>query len=88
MILAALLSSALATAPTMAPADALIAQVTQLLLEGKALPPDLNRDLRALEPPDRLRVLIFLRRSGMFKGPDWSADDLLAPASQPPVSAP
>lgn len=103
MILAMLMSAALANADAAAAAvagaaesprsavadgpvspasdgDALIAQATQWLLEGKDLPVDINLRLARLPPAERVRVLVFLRRSGLFTGPDWPIDKLLAPA--------
>lgn len=90
MILAMLISAALANAdaaaevvaaPPEAGADALIAQATQWLLAGEDLPVDMNVRLARLPPAERIRVLVFLRRSGLFTGPDWPIDKLLAPAT-------
>ncbi|MFH5775350.1 hypothetical protein [Paracoccus broussonetiae] len=84
MIAAALVAAALAAPPLVDTgrdrAEALIAAATQDLLDGKPLDPGIDVDLRRLDPAGRLRVLIFLRRSGMLDGPGWTADMLLAPA--------
>lgn len=83
MILGLLLSAALSTtsaAPPDQPADQMIAQATDWLLNGEDLPPDMNARLKRLAPTDRARVLVFLRRSGMMTGPEWAVEDLLAPA--------
>lgn len=77
------LSTALATAlaePPGQPAERMIAEATDWLLNGEDLPPDTNARLKRLEPKDRARVLVFLRRSGLMTGPEWTVDDLLAPA--------
>ena len=82
MILALVMSAAVAAAlpsPDPNPADALIAEATDHLLAGEKLPPDIDARLRGLEPSERIRVLVFLRRSGMFDGPNWPIDSLLAP---------
>ncbi len=89
MILALFLSGALASAalaqpaaapPPGGPAESMIAEATDWLLNGEELPADTDARLRRLEPAERVRVLVFLRRSGMFSGPDWTIDRLLAPA--------
>ena len=86
MILAAVLSVALAgTEPPVdaGPADRLIGEATEWLLNGEDPPPDLDMRLRALAPADRLRVLVFLRRAGIYDHPGWTAEQLLAPARAP-----
>lgn len=87
MILGMIVSVALAGAdasvnlqPVPQAADAMIAQAKDWLLNGEALPPDMDSRLRRLPPGERMRVLVFLRRSGMFSGPDWTIDKILAPA--------
>lgn len=83
MILGLFLSVALVAASNVPPgqsADQMIAEATDWLLNGEALPPDVNLRLKRLAPMDRARVLVFLRRSGMMTGPEWTVDDLLAPA--------
>lgn len=89
MILALLVSAAMSTADATAPsgADALIAQATEWLLAGEDLPVDMDLRLRRLPPDQRIRVLVFLRRSGMFTGPEWPIDKLLAPAIAGPALA-
>lgn len=89
MILALLVSAAMSTADTAVPvdADALIAQATEWLLAGEDLPVDMDLRLRRLPPDQRIRVLVFLRRSGMFTGPEWPIDKLLAPAVAGPALA-
>lgn len=84
MILALFLTAALSTATAEAPpppADRLIAEATEWLLNGDALPPDMNARLKRLPPADRARVLVFLRRAGLLTGPGWTAEELLAPAA-------
>ncbi|MTH36554.1 hypothetical protein GL279_18365 [Paracoccus limosus] len=90
MIRALLMSAALSGAGANAPAeaDALIAQATEWLLAGEDLPVDMDLRLRRLPPEERIRVLVFLRRSGMFTGPDWPIDKLLAPALAEPAPPP
>ncbi|SFA45238.1 hypothetical protein SAMN04487972_1047 [Paracoccus halophilus] len=82
MIALLLISVALANEPSETPVtrEGLIREVTNLLLNGEALPPDLDARLMALAPADRIEVLIFLRRSGMLTGPSWSSERLLVPA--------
>lgn len=83
MILALFMTAALSTAgaaPAEQPADRMIAEATEWLLNGEPLPADMNTRLKRLAPADRARVVVFLRRSGMLTGPGWSVDDLLAPA--------
>ena len=79
MIAVLLIATALA-APPAAPdtAEGLIAEARDHLLNGEPLPPDMNLRLRRLDPAPRLRVLIFLRRAGIFEGPGWTAEMLLA----------
>ncbi len=86
MIVQLLVSAALAggmpqaaQAPTR---DGLIAEATDLMLNGEQLPPDLDVRLMQLAPADRIEVLIFLRRSGMLTGPSWTIDQLLAPPKE------
>ena len=86
MIVQLLISAALAggappssVAPTR---DGLIQEVTDLLLSGEALPPDMELRLMALLPAERIEVLIFMRRSGMLTGPGWTIDQLLAPSTK------
>ncbi|RCW82868.1 hypothetical protein [Paracoccus lutimaris] len=62
--------------------DGLIAEATDLLLNGEPLPPDLDARLMELSPADRIEVLIFLRRSGMLTDPVWTVDRLLAPRKE------
>ena len=57
----------------------LIAEATDLLLNGEPLPSDLDSRLMQLSPADRIEVLVFLRRSGLLTGPGWTIDRLLAP---------
>lgn len=86
MILAAVLSVALAGAQPPVdpdPADLLIRDATEWLLNGEDPPADLDLRLRALSPADRLRVLVFLRRSGIYDEPAWPVEQLLAPARAP-----
>lgn len=86
MILAAVLSVALAgTEPPVdaGPANRLIRDATEWLLNGEDPPADLDQRLRALAPADRLRVLVFLRRAGIYDHPAWTAEQLLAPAQTP-----
>lgn len=84
MILGMIFSVALAgsdmTASAPQTSEALIAQATDWLLNGESLPPDMDRRLQSLPPGERMRVLVFLRRSGMFTGADWSIEKILAPA--------
>ena len=86
MIVQLLVSAALAggmpqaaQAPTR---DGLIAEATDLMLNGEQLPPDLDVRLMQLAPADRIEVLIFMRRSGMLTGPGWTIDQLLAPSTK------
>ncbi|SMO74172.1 hypothetical protein [Paracoccus laeviglucosivorans] len=60
----------------------MIAEATEWLLEGQPLPADLDARLRLLAPSERMRVIVFLRRSGMLSGAGWAVDDLLAPATE------
>ncbi|RDW12372.1 hypothetical protein [Paracoccus thiocyanatus] len=83
MIALMILSAALAAEPAgqAAPTrDGLIRDATQRLLYGEPLPADIDDQLMRLSPPDRIEVLIFLRRSGMLAGPAWSIERLLEPA--------
>ena len=83
MIAALVLSSALAAAPAEAGAitrDGLIRDATERMLNGEALPRDLDERLMRLPPAERIEVMVFLRRSGMLVGPGWPADRLLLPA--------
>jgi hypothetical protein len=77
-----LMSAALAAGtPQVTPPtrDGLIAEATDLLLNGEPLPSDLDSRLMQLSPADRIEVLVFLRRSGLLTGPGWTIDRLLAP---------
>ncbi|KRW96618.1 hypothetical protein O4J55_03925 [Paracoccus sp. PXZ] len=83
MIAVLILSAALAAEPAgdAAPTrDGMIRDATERLLYGEPLPADLEDRLMRLAPPDRIEVLIFLRRSGMLAGPAWTTERLLAPA--------
>lgn len=83
MIAALLVSAVLVGAGTLdAPdnADAMIEQITQWLLNGESLPADMPARLRRLQPADRMKALVFLRRSGMYDGATWSSEQILAPA--------
>ena len=62
-------------------AEAVIADAQERLLAGEPLPADLDQRLRRLDPVERLRVLVFLRRSGMLTDPGRDAGWLLAPAA-------
>ena len=52
------------------------------MLAGEAMPADMEARMRDLPPAERLRVLVFLRRAGLFSGPEWPIDRVLAPAGQ------
>ncbi|UXU75887.1 MULTISPECIES: hypothetical protein [unclassified Paracoccus (in: a-proteobacteria)] len=86
MILALVLSSALvadaASPPPSDTGEVLIREATELLLAGGELPRDLDERLLRLEPAERIRVLVFLRRAGLLVGPAWPAERLLAPAKE------
>lgn len=62
------------------PRDDLLHEATAWLLNGDALPPDIDDRLMQLEPGERVEVLVFLRRSGLLTTPVWSAEHMLAPA--------
>ncbi|MFJ1290531.1 hypothetical protein ACEPPZ_00415 [Paracoccus yeei] len=82
MIWPLLLTAAVAGTPAPASADALIAQATEAMLAGEPMPADMEARMRDLPPAERLRVLVFLRRAGLFSGPEWPIDRVLAPAGQ------
>ena len=90
MIVQLLISAALAGGAPSANApptrDSMIQDATDLLLSGEALPKDIELRLMQLAPAERIEVLIFLRRSGMLKGPGWPIDRLLAPSTRPEAS--
>lgn len=65
------------------PAAILIEDARSRLLNGDPLPVDIDTSLRRLPPAQRLRVLVFLRRSGMLETPGWTVEQLLAPMSEP-----
>lgn len=79
LLLTVLAADAAATSPS--PAQSLIDEATTLLLAGRDLPRDMRLRLLALEPGDRIRVIAYLRRTGMMKGAVWPAGDLLLPAT-------
>ncbi len=67
MILAALLTAGLAGAPGF---DALTAEIDRLVLTGRPMQPALLLDVRRLpDAGDRMKALIYLRRSGLMTGP-------------------
>lgn len=88
MIWPLLISAAIAGTPAATPApapsgaEALIAEATDAILAGEPMPLDMETRMRDLPPGERLRVLVFLRRSGLFSGPEWPIDRVLAPAGQ------
>lgn len=59
-------------------ASDIIGEMTERLLEGNAIPVDLDSRIMKLSPVERIRVIIFLRRSGLYNGPGWSIDELLS----------
>lgn len=58
------------------------AQVTEAMLAGETLSADHTIRLNALAPVERIEMIVFLRRSGMMKGPTWPIEDLLRPAEK------
>ncbi|MBA4490786.1 hypothetical protein [Paracoccus sp. S1E-3] len=67
MILAAFLTAGLAAAPGL---DALTTEIDRLVLAGRPMQPALLLDLRRLpDAGDRMKALIYLRRSGLMTGP-------------------
>ena len=84
-------------APTLAgelpvPADAPQAQpfidsAEAWLLGGQPLPPDYRHQLMAMEPDQRLRAIVWLRRSGMLVDRAWPIGDLMQPATRPQEEA-
>lgn len=83
MIVPALLTVAVATSGTGAPAptelEAFTSDASAMLLEGRELPADYRHRLRAMSPGDRLQAIVFLRRSGLLSGDLWSLEDILRP---------
>lgn len=62
-----------------------ITQMTDRLLAGQGVPPDLESQLMVLEPAERFEVVVFLRRSGLLTGAPLSVDRLLdTPAGSSP----
>ncbi|MDS9466944.1 hypothetical protein RGQ15_05045 [Paracoccus sp. MBLB3053] len=86
-MIGALLISASLTVTAASPASgnedaaaAFIKDATGWLLNGDDLPEGLDARLQALEPSERLRAIIFLRRSGLYSGTGWTIERVLAPA--------
>lgn len=63
-----------------AEADRLINVATTLLLEGQPMSDEIIIGLPTLPAAERMKVLIFLRRSGLMTTPIWTVDRILAPA--------
>lgn len=62
------------------PRDDFLREATAWLLNGDAMPSDIDHRLMQLEPSDRVEALVFLRRSGLLTTQAWPVDRMLAPA--------
>lgn len=75
MVLAGILAAGLASAPGF---DALIVEIDRVVLAGRPMPPALLLDVRRLpDAGDRMRAVIYLRRSGLLTGSAVSLDDVV-----------
>ena len=73
LALAALIASPAAGAPTL---PELMAEIDGFVLEGRNMPVDYLLRLRSLpQPAERMEALIYLRRSGLLRGPAVSLDN-------------
>ncbi|AWX92992.1 hypothetical protein DPM13_07125 [Paracoccus mutanolyticus] len=81
MIWPLLLTAAVAGTPAPASADALIAQATEAMLASEAMPADM--EARMMTAIGRRACASGVpARSGLFSGPEWPIDRVLAPAGQ------
>ena len=89
MMVAALLTAGLAGAPGL---DTLTAEIDRLVLAGRPMRQALLLDVRRLpDAGDRMKALIYLRRSGLMTGPAVPLDETVflrpvAVAVQPEIA--
>lgn len=64
--------------------DKFVQEMTNIVLDGGALPNDIQEKVEILQPADRYMAIVFLRRSGLMTGAAWSVDELLRTSPHPP----